>query len=150
MKTLFDPAREREILDRVGRLTPESPRQWGTLTAPRMVCHLIDAFRVPLYERTVTVRPGFATNRLVRHAMIFWIPWPKGKIPTIPEYYLETQPAHFASDVASLKACAQRAAERGRAGKEFQSHPAFGDLSRKQWGALMYLHTNHHLTQFGV
>ena len=102
MRTLFDSTIEQQTIDRIKRLTPDTARRWGKPTAPRMVCHLIDAFQVPLHERKVTVRGDFATNRLVLQAMIFWLPWPKGKIPTIPEYYLVTQPAVFAGDVARL------------------------------------------------
>jgi len=35
------------------RLTPEKPRQWGTLTAHEMLCHLSDSFRAALGERQV-------------------------------------------------------------------------------------------------
>ena len=87
---------------------------------------------VGLLQRKVTVRGDFATNRLVLQAMIFWLPWPKGKIPTIPEYYLVTQPAVFAGDVARLCDYVHKAAEAGRNGFELQPHPAFGDLSRAQ------------------
>ena len=150
MQTIFEPALEEQTIARIKRLMPNSRGHWGRLTAPKMVCHLIDAFQVPLHERAVTVRSSFATNKFVRHAMIFWIPWPKGKIPTVPEYYLVTQPAEFASDVARLCGYVHKAADAGRNGFDFQSHPSFGDLSREQWGGLMYLHANHHLTQFGV
>ena len=150
MRTIFEPALEQETISRIKRLTANRPGRWGTLTAPRMVCHLIDACMVPLHERKVTVRQGFLTNRFARHAIIFWAPWPKGKMPTIPEYYLVTQPDNFNSDVARLCDYVHKTADAGRNGFAFQPHPAFGDLSREQWGGLLYRHANHHLTQFGV
>lgn len=42
MKTLFDPPARQELLDRIGRLTPECSRRWGRMTAAEMVCHLTD------------------------------------------------------------------------------------------------------------
>ena len=150
MRTIFEPALEQEIISRIKRLTANAQGRWGTLTAPKMVCHLSDACMVPLHERKATVHQGILTNRLPRHALIFWAPWPKGKIPTVPEYYLVTQPDSFTADVARLCDYTHKTADAGRNGFAFQPHPRFGDLSREQWGGLLYLHANHHLTQFGV
>ncbi|MCA0390144.1 MAG: DUF1569 domain-containing protein [Bacteroidetes bacterium] len=30
-----------------------------------------------------------------------------------------------------------------------REHPYFGNLSKKQWSRLAYIHINHHLKQFG-
>ena len=33
---------------------------------------------------------------------------------------------------------------------DWQPHPAFGKLSKEQWGKMQYKHLDHHLRQFGV
>ena len=45
MKSLENPQCKAEILARIGSLRPDSPRCWGKMTAPQMVCHLNDSFR---------------------------------------------------------------------------------------------------------
>ena len=150
MQSIFDPVVERDLIRRIQRLTPESQGQWGKLTAPAMVCHLIDALRVPLRDDPVTVRPGLMTNPMIRHILIFWMPWPKGRIQTVKKYFMVTKATEFSADVATLCGCVRAAAAAGREERAFQPHPAFGDLSRRQWGGLMAKHASYHLTQFGV
>jgi hypothetical protein len=29
-------------------------------------------------------------------------------------------------------------------------HPFFGNMSQQEWDDMMYIHMNHHFTQFGV
>ena len=149
MKLIWQPDIEREVRERMRRLTPESERRWGTMTAHRMVCHMIDALIVPLGDTPVSVRKKFTTNPVVRHVMIFWLPWPKGRIKTAREF-LVTQPAEWNADLKRLGDALTRVVERGRQGAEFSPHPAFGQLSREQWGGLIYKHANHHFTQFRV
>jgi hypothetical protein len=44
----------------------------------------------------------------------------------------------------------ERFVERGRKGGPFGPRPAFGALSTKEWGRVVYLHCDHHLRQFGA
>lgn len=34
--------------------------------------------------------------------------------------------------------------------QQWPEHPAFGKLSTKDWGVLVYRHIDHHFKQFGV
>ncbi len=43
MPTLRNEAARKTLLERLGRVTPESKAQWGRFDAPRMMCHLGDA-----------------------------------------------------------------------------------------------------------
>ncbi|HEX6559122.1 MAG TPA: DUF1569 domain-containing protein, partial [Longimicrobiales bacterium] len=60
-----------------------------------------------------------------------------------------TRPAAWDADVQNLKELLREAAERGPNG-QWAAHPAFGKLSGKDYGCLIYKHFNHHLTQFSV
>ena len=149
MPSFLDPAIQQELTTRIDRLTPASQRQWGRMTVDQMVCHLTDALKVCLGETPTHFKPSFTSTRLFRW-MAFNLPTPKGKAPTTREFQL-TQPADWARDVATLKAYIARVAERGRmAQSAWGVHPAFGRLTREEWGKLNARHFDHHLRQFGV
>ena len=39
MKNLFESGRAAELTERIERLRADSPRQWGTMTAPQALAH---------------------------------------------------------------------------------------------------------------
>ncbi|OFW68664.1 MAG: hypothetical protein A2Y74_00090 [Actinobacteria bacterium RBG_13_63_9] len=149
MATLLDAASIEEIQARMQRLQPDAPALWGRMSASQMVCHLIDAFRIPLGEEPVTVRWTPLRICPLRWLLVYMLPWPKGKLPTTPEFQ-RTQPTTWAADQVAWRAALERFVERGRKGGPFGPHPAFGALSTREWGRLAYLHCDHHLRQFGV
>jgi len=146
-RTIFDPAARAELLTRLDRLDATAAPRWGKFTAPRMVSHLISAIRIALGDEPARFRPSLLSNRLMRWCVIHHLPWPKG-VPTAPEM-LARAPESWATDVTALKAVIARAAANGASGS-WALHPAFGDLSGREWGALIHRHVHHHLTQFGV
>jgi len=146
-KSIYDPAARAALLARLDHLDPNAPARFGTLTAPRMLAHLIDAVRMALGDLPIPPRKTFLSNRLVRYLIIHVFPFPKGA-PTAPAL-LARAPDTWASDVAALKAIIERAAAQANGGT-WQAHPAFGVLSTADWGVLIYKHSDHHLAQFGV
>jgi hypothetical protein len=142
--SLFDATSIEEIQRRMARLRSDAPVLWGKMTAPQTVCHLIDAFRIPIGEEATTV-----LWTPLRWPLVYALPWPKGKLPTTPEFQ-RTTPGAWEADQAAWKAALERFVERGRNGGPFGRHPAFGVLSTREWGRLVYLHCDHHLRQFGV
>lgn len=145
MRTLLDPTARAELVQRLRRVTPESDRRWGRMTAPLMICHLADHLRVGLGE--VPVRE-FSTP--FRRTVLKWIgvdlpiPWPHG-LRTAREMQ-STQPTDWEGDVAAVEALIERVAMGGAAGV----HPLFGTLTPRAWARLSWKHVNHHLRQFGV
>jgi hypothetical protein len=53
MKTLADPKCRQGIETRLAGLRPDTPRRWGKMSAPQMVCHLADGFRMYMGLRPV-------------------------------------------------------------------------------------------------
>lgn len=150
MKTIFDPAIEREVLRRLDKLTPGTPHLWGKMNASQMVCHLVDGFHVGLGDVPVDFRQSFASTPLIRWLVVNLMPIPKGKIQTSKEYQV-TKPASWTNDLDRWKALFREFVERGRSHSEqWGMHPAFGSLDRTQWGRLTFRHIDHHLRQFGV
>jgi hypothetical protein len=148
MKTMLDPRREAEVRERIARLRPDAPALWGRMSAHEMLCHLLDSCRVALGEITMTSTPGPFRFKILRYPLVYWLPWPKGKVPTTPEF-LQTSPEQWDAQVGELKAALDRFMARARdpSGRMAPS-PAFGPMSSAEWSRLMYLHFDHHLRQF--
>jgi hypothetical protein len=146
MKTMWDESTRRELRERLGRLQPTAAPRWGKMTAPAVVGHLIQSLRSSLGLLEVKPRGSFLRLRPVSYLIIYWLPFPK-HAPTSPEM-LARMPTAWDADVAELKDLVQRYATTDPDG-EWAEHAAFGRLSGRDWGALMYRHADHHLRQFG-
>lgn len=134
------------LLERLRQIEPETPRQWGTMTAHQMICHVGDQLRVALGDVPSRDRGSFLHKTLVRWIVIHLpVQPPKGKIRTAPEM-LTSRPASWDDDVRAV----EELVERVPAAETFQAHPTFGRLSRREWGLLCAKHMDHHLRQFGV
>ncbi len=147
MKTFWDANDRQELLRRIDNLNTDSRAQWGKMTVDQMLSHLVDACKMALGELAVAPKPGPMSFAPIRKAVIYWLPWPKGA-PTAPEL-LARKPVSVEAEKAELKTLMNRLAAQSDQ-QSVPAHPAFGDLSRKDWGALIHRHTDHHFKQFGV
>ena len=145
MPNLINSADREALLQRLRQLQPSSQPRWGTLDAPRMVCHLADSLRVGLGDL-----PAKRVDTLFRRTVFKWlvvyspVPAPPGKVQTAPEM-LTTRPTTWAQDVAELERLLGRVASAPPAA----AHPFFGPLTHDGWGRLAWKHVDHHLRQFG-
>ena len=152
MKTLSDSRCCDELLLRAQKLTPQTLRRWGKMSAHEMICHLNDAFR--LYMGLITVsHPGFPyPSRLLKWASL-WVPvtWPRGfkTVAEIDQQKGGNRPTDFVRDIAELKDLLAHFAHLTPT-FVWPAHPYLGRMSYKEWMRLGYLHTDHHLRQFGV
>lgn len=152
MRTLADSAVRDALLARLARLRPQGRALWGRMTPHEMVCHLCDSFRVGLGEKRASMAAGLAQRTLLKWGAL-WIPipWPNG-VPTRPEIEQGlggTVPLEFERDRAELASLIGRFSARGE-GFGAHPHPTFGELRDAEWLRWGYLHTDHHLRQFGV
>jgi hypothetical protein len=60
-----------------------------------------------------------------------------------------TKPVDFAADVADVETLLQRIKARDNS-QDWPRHPIFGRMSQRAWLRWAYLHTDHHLRQFGA
>lgn len=147
-RSIFDAQDRHSIDNRLARLDPDARPRFGRMSPREMVCHMTDAVEVAIGAAPSKIIPSALANPLLRRIAIYYMPWPKGKVKTAPEM-LKTRPASWAADLARLRGLLQAAAERGP-DAEWAVHPAFGNISGKDYGVLLYRHFNHHLVQFGV
>jgi Protein of unknown function (DUF1569) len=130
---------------------PDSTARWGRMSAHQMICHLGDSLRMALGERAVSAAAGPLQRTVVKWTALYLpLPWPGG-IPTRPEIDQEaggTKPLDFVSDVAQVESLLTLVATEPRT--DWPLHPIFGRMSQKAWLRWAYLHTDHHLRQFGA
>ena len=147
-RSLSAPDTIDDLILRIGRLTPTSARQWGTMTPDEMLCHLADSFAaVTGGRRASSAETWFSRNVLRLVALHTSLPWPHG-IATRPEVDPKqggTRPVEFERDRKAVVEHVQRfALPETRCGR----HPIFGALTRDEWLIWAYRHVDHHLRQF--
>lgn len=150
MKSMADPAVRREIELRILALTPEDQRRWGSMTVHQMICHLAEAYRCALGEKTAAMAGTRIPRPLLKFAALR-IPrqWPRGfpAPPEIDQSKRGTPPDEFHQDHAALLA-AVRDFGTGLSDPT-PAHPYFGRMTVRDWQRWGYLHADHHLRQFG-
>ena len=122
------------------------------MSVEQMVCHVSDAFLMMTGE----LRASDATSVLHR-TLIRWIAlyspmqWPQGILtrPEVDQMIGGTRPRDFGDDLARVRTLLTRCANEP-VDCDGRVHPIFGRLSRSAWMRWAYLHTDHHLRQFGA
>jgi DinB superfamily len=153
MKSLARAEHAAEILTRLAELRPDSTRRWGRMTVHQMVCHVGDAYRMVTREKDVVEISSPMQRTLVKWVALYApMPWPRGRISTVPELDQltgGTAPEDFAADVARARVLVERMA-REAGTVAWPRHPYFGPMSVADWLRWGYLHADHHLRQFGA
>jgi len=147
MLTIWDPRCREDLLTRYEQLTPDKRPTWGQMTCAQMIAHVVDPLKAAMGEKAVEPKPGPFRNPILRHMIIYWLPWPRGA-PTAPEF-VHTDDPDFKASLALLRVTVEEFAAGGEH-EHREPHPAFGNLSHKAWGRLTYRHLEHHLRQFGA
>jgi hypothetical protein len=146
MGTLLDDQDRRSMLDRLGALTPTAERLWGRMAPAQMCRHLSASARMALGELPVKSKNMLPFQIFpLKHLLLYVLPFPKGA-PTAPELVAK-EAYDFEQERAQLVELLNRIATDAADGPV---HPLFGRLSRREWGALVYKHSDHHLRQFAV
>ena len=148
--TLADTDDRRALIARLQRLSADAPRQWGRMTAHQAVCHMSDSFRAIMGSKSASsIATPFSRTVVKWIALNAPIKWPHG-VKTMPEVDQEiggTTPVEFARDRGELEVLMEQFAAK-RDG--FEPHPMFGRMTMDEWQRWGWLHTDHHLRQFGV
>jgi hypothetical protein len=146
-KSIFEAGTRAELQQRLARLAPDRAPLWGRMNAPRMVVHLSDAVKLAFGELPAVPMTTPLGLPGIKQLVIYVLPWPKGA-PTAPEL-LARAPAAWNGEVVMLSALIERFATR-QAGGKWPPHPAFGKMTGRAWGVLVYRHCDHHFSQFGI
>jgi hypothetical protein len=139
------------IRARMKKLTHDSERQWGTLSPHEMICHLSDALRHPLGDRPAPLpKPSWFRHTLLKWLFLWVIPqYPKGA--STRAYFNPksdgTKPEEFTRDLETLDQLTLRFV--AAAPRISVEHTRFGRMRGKEWLRWWWMHTDHHLRQFG-
>jgi hypothetical protein len=152
MKTLAHGECRAELVTRLRNMRPDCIQQWGRMTAHQMVCHLSDTFRMALGQKHVGDASSPATRTVIKW-MALYVPlqWRPG-IVTVPEVDQNvggTRPGTFDADLNEAERLLTMVASRAGSAT-WPDHPVFGRMSEADWLRWAYLHTDHHLRQFGL
>ena len=149
MATLADPAALAQLVERLRRLTPAQTRAWGTMSPQQMASHLGDASAAVLKQREFSATPR-KPNPLRRLLVLYVLSrLPRGVRSGADPAAKQLDPGAFASDVERAVALLNQLAAAPPESLA-QRHPVFGAMSRKNWMRWAYMHTDHHLRQFGL
>ena len=151
MRTLARPGDLAELLRRLQTVGPNSTARWGRMSAHQMICHLGDAMLVATGQKPAKAVSGPLPKMIVKWIALYLpMRWPSG-IRTVAEIDQEgggTKPHDFIREVRELDMRLRRFTEERQT--MCPTHPIFGPMSRKAWLRWAYLHTDHHLRQFGA
>jgi len=152
MHTMMNTADSEQIFTRIHALQMDDRALWGRMTVNEALCHVTDVFRMAFGTIKTPDHSNAFTRQVLKRLALLGLPSPRGKVPTSPQLDQSqgkgTRPTTLEQD---KKLFQEQMAEflRKDATFTFQSHPIFGALTKTEWGRLLFLHTNHHLTQFG-
>lgn len=151
--SIFEAEVKPLLFERVDRLSANIKGKWGKLTATQMIRHLAEANRMAFDEISMPDRSNLLTRTLFKWMILSNIKPPgreKGKIRTFPEVDvvgLGLAVENIESVKEKYKATVERIINTPALSKK---HTVFGEMSRDDWGHLVYAHADYHLTQFGV
>ena len=151
MKTMAAQETHQSLLKRLDSLTPHASRRWGKMTPHEMICHLTDCFELSLGERSASPATGLFQRTFLKWGALYApVKWPKGfrTRPEIEQGNGGTAPVEFTRDRDRLVAVMHRFASTRDFGQT--PHPFFGAMTAQEWKRWGFLHTDHHLRQFGV
>ncbi|WP_299125542.1 DUF1569 domain-containing protein [uncultured Winogradskyella sp.] len=147
MKSFFEDGVYEEITSRVSKLNKDTSPIWGKMKVGQMLYHCQMPLNIILKKEDYGVKPNWLVNLLFKKSMYNDKLWRKN-LPTAPGFKItddkdfEREKTKITNLINELNA--QRAKE------EWHPHPAFGELTKDQWGKMQYKHLDHHLRQFGV
>ncbi|GGI58299.1 DUF1569 domain-containing protein [Winogradskyella haliclonae] len=147
MKSFFENGVYNEISTRINNLNEDTKAQWGKMNPGQMLYHCQMPLNIILEKEDYGVKPNWLVNLLFKKSMYSDKLWRKN-MPTAPGFKItddknfETEKTEIMTLINELNAQRER--------EDWQPHPAFGKLTKDQWGKMQYKHLDHHLRQFGV
>lgn len=144
MRTLLQPSDYEYVLTRLNALNGSENRLWGTMTESQMLAHCRKQIEMALGE--IPTKPMFPRpiQWLSKITFGYYIPWSKNLV-TAPEMIAKDD-VLFDAEHEQLLSLITEFME----AKELFPHPIFGNMTKADWGLIIYKHLDHHLRQFGA
>lgn len=151
LKTLYMTRPVAETFkDRLRSLTPESERQFGTMSLGEMLAHLEQSLKVSLGEVPAKDESTWFSRNIGGPLAFHVLPWPKGKLKTFDVMLVAPQ-GEFDEWVRRTCEGIDRFIETSENEPERTAiSPLLGPLNMRQWALVHGRHIPHHLEQFGA
>ncbi|RYF79037.1 MAG: DUF1569 domain-containing protein [Chitinophagaceae bacterium] len=151
MNIITEPATMENIKTRIQKLDENSVRQWGKMNVDQMLSHCIDGLRMIIGELKTDKKAPKLIQFLLKTFVINGKQFPKNS-PTAAELNRHKTPGFQSKNIAEAKQTLLTYIDKlkNASDDQFGEHPAFGKMSKTEYGVLVYKHLDHHLRQFGV
>lgn len=148
-KNLLHKNSAQSIIHRVEGLDPNRTNLWGAMNAKEMLLHCNSCNR-EIFEGKRGKSKTSLKQYLLRTLALYIAPnFTKG-IASESKHITKGKVSHI--DFEAAKNEFIQLIERFPLNRQklTLTHPAFGNISTKQWGIAAYKHMDHHLRQFGI
>ena len=149
MKSILNESEKNQLIGRINKLTSLTKPVCGTMSVSQMLAHCTVSVRLALQEivpekNETLLRLGKIVKDKIFETEIF-----SKNLPTSKEF-LVSDNKEFDKNKNTLIEYLNRYSGIDINAELKASHPHLGELTINEWGLLIWKHTNHHLTQFGV
>ncbi|HEY2472982.1 MAG TPA: DUF1569 domain-containing protein [Terracidiphilus sp.] len=150
MKNLYEPGVALQIEERLAKLNPDSPRQFGKMMPAQMVEHCSRAMELALGDsRPPRMFVGRIVGAFIKPMLLGNDKPMRPGAPTAKSLIVADE-RDLEVERHRLSVLIDRFVSGGSACCTTHPHTFFGHLTPEQWSILMYKHLDHHLRQFGV
>jgi hypothetical protein len=147
MKSFFEEGVYEELSSRLNKLDKQTTATWGKMSVGQMLSHCQIPLQIILEKEDYGLKPNWLINMLFKKSMYSDKPWKKN-LPTARGFAIK-DPKDFDTEKEAISNLLNELnAQRNR--DNWKPHPAFGKLTKDQWGKMQYKHLDHHFRQFGV
>ena len=138
--------------DKIGALTPETQRIWGSMTVERMMRHLRTTIELTMNgdSNAKAAMPPVVRNVVGFLLFDVFTNWPKGKFKAPPNLLSDDVGSFEDEQRQLLDVCAAFAKKCDANPTEKMVHPLTGKTNLKRMAHLHGVHMNHHYKQFGL
>jgi len=150
MRNISDRTILEDLVRRLRGLAPTQPGVWGSMKAQQMALHLGDASAAVLKQGPFSAKPRSGPSGLLRFVVLYLLPrMPRGVKTGADPAAAIVKPAAFPQDLERAVTLLQQLAA-AAPGALVDRHPILGPMTRAHWMRWAFLHTDHHLRQFGL
>ena len=149
MPNLFNASDVAAIIQRIGKLKPESQRQWGKMKVGQMLAHCNISIETAMgLHKMKRVFIGRLIGGLVKARVLGDKPF--GKNSPTDKSYVFSDERDFNTEKTKLIGSLKKFYEGGPEKCTTHPHPFFGNFTADQWALFQWKHLDHHLRQFAV
>jgi hypothetical protein len=147
MSNLYNPLDLDLILERLNKLTPNAPRQWGKMDVAQMLAHVNESLETALgvnFPKRMFIGRiigGFLKNKVLNDK-------PLTKNSPTDKNYVFTDKRNFEKEKAKTIELVKKFHQNGPEKCTKHPHSFFGKFTPDEWAVLQWKHLDHHLRQF--